>query len=237
MLSVTDDLAAAPDDPAAVCRLIASFLESWNVMPTGSGIRAAEDEVGVAEQRLGFALPTALRWLFTHVGTDNAVVGHQDPLVQPQHLEVDDQGLVVYRVENQNCAQWGIRVGDIAQPDPPVLWKDLQNDEDWRPYQERLSVELLETTFNEAMLLPGADLLQTELASGVPAELERLPRLAIPTHVFWAMPDGPPVTWYGVRDCLIRNDGDTWLWAFGRTSEDAQRATEMIPGEWMSLQE
>lgn len=237
MFSVTGNLAVMPIDPTAVCGLISSFLEGWNVMPLGLGIPRFETEVSESERRLGFAMPAALRWMFTHVGIDNTVVGRQDPLVHPRRLEIDDEGVLVYRVENQNCAKWGFRVGGVGNPDPPVVWKDLQTNAEWRPYQQRLSVDLLEMTFNEVMLLPGAHLLQTELPSGVPSELDGLPRLAIPSHVFWAIPEGPPVQWYGMQNCLVRKDGDAWLWAFGRTADDVERAAETIPGEWIGLRE
>jgi hypothetical protein len=237
VFSVTGDLVELPDDAAAVCELISSFLESWNVTQPGLDLSLAENEVREAEYRLGLALPVALRWMLTNVGAGHNVIGRQDFLVHPRCLEIDDQGVLVYRVENQHCAKWGVRVDEIGYLDPPVIWKDLQAGAEWCSYQQRLSVDLLEMVFNEAMLSPEANVLQTELASGAPPELDSLPRLAIPEHVFWPLPEGPPVRWYGMRDCLIRNDGDVWLWAFGRTADDVNRATRAIPGEWTRSQE
>lgn len=234
VFSVTTDLVVMPDDPAAVCRLVASFLDSWNVTLRHNS--SAAHEVRDAERRLGHALPVALRWIHVNVGTDTTGVGQQDLLVHPRSLDVDEHGVLVFRVENQNCAQWGVRLEEMGSPDPPVVWKDAQTDAEWCSYQDRLSVDLLEMVLNEAMLLPGAHVLHTELTAGVPPELDRLPRLAIPEHVFWAHPEGPPVRWYGMPDCLIRNDGDGWLWAFGRTADDLDRAARTIPGDWTSLQ-
>jgi hypothetical protein len=234
MFSVTRDLMVLPDDPQGVCAIISDFLESWRGVSAGSLIEEDQSKVSEAERRIGFTLPTALRWLLTHVGCDNSIVGHQDPLVSPQALAIDNAGVLVYRVENQNCAQWGVRVADLAKADPPVVWKDPA-DSEWSPYLDRLSVDLLEMALSEVMLLRGSNLLQAELVSGVPSELNRLHRLAIPEHVFWASPDGPPVEWYGLHDCLVRNDGGEWLWAFGRSSADVREIARLVPVEWDRL--
>lgn len=209
---VPEDLTLLPPDPAGVCDLVRRFLVSWHVMEVAEASTANTNEVLAAERRLGFSLPYALRWAFMHIGFDNRIVGQQDPFVHPRDLEVDEDGVLIYRVENQYCAAWGFPVVDASADDPPVVWKDLQAGSEgrWLPYHERISVDLLEMALNEAMLRPGVDVLDMELVSGVPSELSKLVPLAIPEHAFWPIPEGPLVAWYGTRDCLIRRDGDAW---------------------------
>lgn len=228
---ITHELLTLPKDPGAVCELIAGFLADWQSLSVGPGLGAGRSEVTAAEERLGSPLPVALRWLLSHAGDGTGVVGHQDPLTSPRRLAVDETGVLVYCSENQNCAQWGVRAADLGNPDPPVLWRD-PGSAVWYPYQERLSVDLLEYVLSEVMLLPGSHLLQAELPHGVPGQLRELHRLAIPAHVFWPSPDGPPVEWYGMQDCLVRNDGGQWLWAFGRTPADLRRVTSRLPVDW-----
>jgi hypothetical protein len=237
MFNIPEDLATMPSDAHGVCELISRFLEGWNVAAVNSPDPTALEDVAMAEGRLGLALPAALHWIFTHVGVDNSIIGRQDPFVHPANMAVDDLGVITYRIENQNCAAWGVRTGDITALDPPVVWRDLQTDGDWRPYHERLSIDLLEVALSEAMLLPDANVRQAELHAGAPLQLKDLSRIAIPRHTFWAMPDGGQVEWYGLPDCLIRNDANVWLWAFGRTTKDVERAVEAVPADWSTLED
>ncbi|MGC4896184.1 hypothetical protein [Micromonospora sp. DT31] len=239
-MSFTEDLTVMPSDPKAVCHLIRRFLANWQVLEVGEApLPGAEEEVLLAERRLGFALPVALRWVFTHLGAENQVIGAQDPLVPPSLLRVDEDNVLVYRTENQNCASWGIRREDIGKADPPVVWKNLQADaeEGWLRYHDRVSVDLLEMSMSEAMLTAGEQVIQMEIESGLPVLPRGLVPLAIPEHVFWPVPDGAPVRWYGIAECVIRNDGDTWLWGFGRASADLDVARSALPGPWESLAE
>ncbi|MEV6303289.1 hypothetical protein AB0M02_28020 [Actinoplanes sp. NPDC051861] len=213
------DLRTVPDDPGEVCGLIAGFLEDWcGTVVVADGER--EEEVAAAERRLGFSLPVALRWVFVHV----AGVG-QDPLVPPARLAVDGHGVLTYREENQGCARWGIRPG---RPDPAVVWTDGRQ---WRPYLDRISVDLLAWCLSEAMTRSGAHVLWCPFEEQ-PASLTRL---GIPDHVFWAEPGAAPVRWFRAGDCLVRNDGDIQLIALGKTKEDVRRTSAEIRGEWREL--
>lgn len=153
---VPEDLAMLQAGPPGICDLIRRFLVSWRVMEVAEALTA--NEVLAAEHRLGLRLPYALRWAFMHIGFDNRIVGRQDPFVHPQDLEVDTDGVLIYRIENQSCAAWGFPVADAGMDDPPVIWKSLQAGSEgrWLPYHERISVDLLEMVLNEAMLRPGA---------------------------------------------------------------------------------
>jgi hypothetical protein len=239
VFNIPDDLTTMPDDPVEVCALIRHFLVDWQVMEVDGVEPDAEEEVAAAESRLGFTLPVALRWMLTHVGTDNRVIGLQDPFVPPSALAVDDEGVLTYRRENQNCAIWGVPVSEIGRPDPPVLWNNMTTRATsiWAPYQQRLSVDLLEMALGEAMLLPGANTIHMDVGSQPPVQLAELTPLAIPRHVFWASVEGGTIAWYGLRDCLIRDDGGTWLWAYGRNAEVLDAVRDRIPGDWEELVE
>ena len=46
----------------------------------------------------------------------------QDRLLRPDHFCVDESGQVlVFRVENQAVARWGVEIATIEQADPPVV--------------------------------------------------------------------------------------------------------------------
>jgi hypothetical protein len=235
MFSVSRELAALPHHPDGVCGVIGDFLQAWSGSSGETRAEALEIEVVDAERRLDVRLPIALRWLLTTIGAEDPVLQQQDPLVPASSLQIDKDGVIVYRKENQNCAQWGVRVSDLELLDPPVLWKNMQESGGWSAYQDRLSVELLEGVIGEVVLSPSVKVLQAELFDGRPDELSSFQSLDIPSHVFWAVPDGPPVEWFGRGECLIRNDGDVWLWIFGRTASEVKSVAKEIRAEWSGL--
>ncbi|MDP9799466.1 hypothetical protein J2S43_007978 [Catenuloplanes nepalensis] len=235
MIQVPEELELIDRNPLRVCELAASFLLDWGVVPTVTLNRSYEARVDEAEVRLGFSLPLALRWLLSHIGSEHPVVGRQDPLVSAENLEVDDDGVIAYRMENQNSARWGFRVDGQANSDPPVVWKRAGRAGRWRAYTDRLSIDLLELTLSESMLISGGNLLHVEGPLDGLGDLEGLLSVDIPSHIFWAIPDGPPVRWYAWRDCIIRDDGGAWYWVFGRTRQAVQSFTALIPAEWEHL--
>ncbi len=166
MIQVPEELELIDRNPLRVCELAASFLLDWGVVPTVTLNRSYEARVDEAEVRLGFfSLPLALRWLFlSHIGSEHPVVGRQDPLVSAENLEVDDDGVIAYRMEKtkKNSARWGFRVDGQANSDPPVVWKRAGRAGRWRAYTDRLSIDLLELTLSESMLISGGNLLHVE---------------------------------------------------------------------------
>ncbi|KUL41355.1 hypothetical protein ADL15_03620 [Actinoplanes awajinensis subsp. mycoplanecinus] len=200
----------------------------------GDGVDPALMQVG--ENRIGFALPAALREAYLLFGRRRDLTAAQDSLVSPQSLDVDPDGVLVFRVEAQSCASWGVPGRAIGQDDPAVV---VNVGDGWVPFADRLSVALVEMVMSEAMF--SADEhhvdnreLDDTAAAVVEAAFERLP---LPVLPFWAGMDGPGIRWFAGPDVLLRSDGGTWLWVHGRTPEAVQAVRERLPGEWLMVPE
>jgi hypothetical protein len=99
---------------------IRRFAAEWTA-PLGPGDGFRRDTWLAAEQRIGAGLPAALRESYLLFGRRSDLTARQDRLVPPFELGLDDPGShVVFRVENQGCAEWGVAVADLASADPPV---------------------------------------------------------------------------------------------------------------------
>ncbi len=198
----------------------------------GDGVDPALVRVG--EEQIGFALPAALREAYLLFGGRRDLTAGQDSLVPSQSLEVAADGVLVFRVEAQNCARWGVSGKDSGQDDPPVL---VNSGDGWVPYSDRLSLALVEMVMSEAMFsadqrdVDHRELDETANAL-VCAAYEPLP---LPVFPFWAGMDGPGVRWFAGPDVLLRNDGETWLWVHGRTPEAVQAVRERVSGEWLMV--
>jgi hypothetical protein len=198
----------------------------------GDGVDPALVQVG--EDRIGFALPAALREAYLLFGRRGDLTAAQDSLVWPQSLNVDPDGVLVFRVEAQGCASWGVPVPAIGQDDPPVV---VNVGAGWEPYSDRLSVALVEMVMSEAMFSadgPNVDNRELDDTANalVSAAFERLP---LPVFPFWAGINGPGVRWFAGPDVLLRNEGETWLWVHGRTPEAVQAVRERLSGEWLTV--
>ncbi len=68
-------------------------------------------------------LPAALKRWYETVGRVPELTASQNRLHPPHKLELRDDVIVLY-TENQGCAVWGIRVWDLGEDDPPVVWWD-----------------------------------------------------------------------------------------------------------------
>jgi hypothetical protein len=88
--------------------------------PLEAGDGVGEAELRAAEQCIGAAPPAALREAYLLFGRRAGLTANQDPLQPPHKLSLDDSGTtVVFRVENQRCAAWGVAAADLASVDPP----------------------------------------------------------------------------------------------------------------------
>lgn len=213
------DLIDEPDDARAACALAEAFLVDW--VP----------EVALGADDADEALPTALRWVYRRLGPSGRRLFQQDPLVRADSLRADVDGMVVFRTEQQGCVEWGFPVD--AGDDPPVLVREpWAGGASWTAFQDRLSIHLLEGVLSEAALV-GAYAANLEATSESLFCLERVPLLGIPTHAMWTdLRGGVTVSWRGRPEAIIRNDGDTWLWALARTADDLHALTDAVPGDW-----
>jgi hypothetical protein len=88
------------------------FAREWRTPPRdGDGCTA--EEVVAAEEWLGQRLPAALAAFYRLLGRRRDLTSCQDRLIAPNSLTVED-GVLVYRIEAQGCAGWGVRVADLG---------------------------------------------------------------------------------------------------------------------------
>ncbi|WP_149824501.1 hypothetical protein [Streptomyces tailanensis] len=225
------------DDAESAFRFVEWFAEYWLSPLEDEDGRTAE-EITAAEHRLGLRLPATLTSCYRLPGRRGDLTSRQDRLLRPDQLRLD-KNVLVFRVENQHCAVWGVRVSQLAQPDPPVVFRELTRDcrTPWRPFLERLSLAAVEMILSEALLSaePADDVsdnreLDERALQGVEEHFERLP---FPDYPLWADPDGPPVRWFAGADLILRDDARQWLWVRGRTTAQLDTFRAAFPGDWI----
>jgi len=201
-----------PDRPAA-WRFIRAFARDWSQRPLTGTDGYAPADLDAAQARLGLSLPTALREAHQLLGRRKDLTDNQDTLLAPQDLYLDeDRGVLVFRVENQSCAYWGIRVTDLDQEDPPVVVRaDLVGPtaDDWAAWLGRVSVAFVEIVLSEA-LCADEDLMgwvtpddDTGLPEDIAATFRRLPFPEYPIS------QQPGSRWYAHDEIILRDDRGT----------------------------
>jgi hypothetical protein len=235
---LAQSLQQAPATGRGALELIADFLTEWQD-PIGPGDGVEDAVLREAEDRLGFAVPSALRAFYRLVGRRADLTRQPDPIPPPAQLRVV-QGALVFREENQRLAFWGVPVEELSRDDPPVVWSTGPDHpgEPWMPYAERLSLDLVEHVLSETMLKPGSHTFFADIeGQETDGLLSRFTRLAIPEHVLWAVPDGGPVRWFGSRDIVIRDDAGVFLWASCRVKEAVDELRDLVPVDWEPMAE
>ncbi len=222
-LDLPRDLPAALADRTAAWRLIADLAAFWDA-PLRPGDGRTDAELDAAEARLGLRLPAALREAHRLLGNRPDLTSNHDTLLAPEELYVD-QGCLVYRVENQSCAYWGVPLAALGQDDPPtVCWPDAA-DPEIAPWTARLSVEFLALVLIEPLLDQDAYTDAGEVDLADLADWTELPPLYEPdvdTHLF-ARPDA-----------LLVVQGGFWT-AMRAVSEEALDALcEKLPVSWLN---
>ncbi|WP_405681998.1 hypothetical protein [Streptomyces sp. NBC_00057] len=225
------------DDAESASRFIEWFGEHW-LSPLEENDGCTAEEITTAEHRLGLRLPSTLTRCYRLLGRRSDLTSRQDRLLRPDQLRLD-QDVLVFRVENQHCASWGIRVTQLAQPDPPVVFRELTRDAcmPWKPFLECLSLTTVEMVLSEAVLFAEANddvsdnrELDEETLQGIEECFERLP---FPDYPLWADPDGPPVRWFADSDLILRDDARQWLWVRSRDTAQLDTFRAAFPGGWI----
>ncbi|MFJ5194680.1 SMI1/KNR4 family protein [Streptomyces sp. NPDC088394] len=210
-----DALAAAvgeqPDRQAA-WRFVRTFARDWSRRPLTEADGYAPADLDAAQARLGLPLPAALRDAYQLLGRRPDLTDNQDCLLAPKDLYLDaDRGVLVFRVENQSCAYWGIRATDLDQDDPPVVVRaDLVRPtaDDWAAWLGRVSVAFVEIVLSEA-LCADEDLMgwvtpdDTGLPEDIAATFRRLPLPEYPIS------QQPGSRWYAHDEIILRDDRGT----------------------------
>lgn len=235
------DAVSAVCDAAGATRFAEGFMARWT-RPRTRGDGCRPDETAAAEQRLGFPLPDALTACYRLLGRRD-LTSRQDPLLPPDRLWVEDD-VLVFRVENQHCALWGVPVPHLGEADPPVVFQNVSHTRPtgWRPFLDRFSSATVEMVLSEALLYGGG----TEGDVNDNRELDektlravedRFDRIPFPDHPLWADPDGHPVRWFAGDGLLLRDDARQWLWVRARSAARLNALRTALPGDWITRQD
>jgi hypothetical protein len=227
---------AEPGDRAAAWRFATAFARDWSARPLAPGDGVDESELQAAEARLGLRLPAALREAYLLLGRRADLTSRHDNLLAPDEIHLDDdRGVLVFRVENQSCAYWGVRVADLDQDDPPVLVRpDVAAPiaEHWEPWLGRVSLQFTEILLAEAAA--GDDAYTDaiwETTEEHYAIIERV-YLRLPLPAYPPAPD-PGSRWYCGPDVLLRDDTDM-IQVRGRTVAALEAVRAAFPGaDWL----
>lgn len=184
----------------------------WSRSPLTGTDGYTPAELDAAQARLGLPLPAALRDAYQLLGQRHDLTDNQDSLLAPKDLYLDaDRGVLIFRVENQSCAYWGIRVTDLDQDDPPVVVRaDLVRPtaDDWAAWLGRVSVAFVEIVLSES-LCADEDLMgwvtpdDTDLPEDIAATFRRLPLPEYPIS------QQPGSRWYAHDEIILRDDRGT----------------------------
>jgi len=219
---------------------IRGFAAEWT-SPLAAGDGFSADVLWAAEQRLGVKLPAALREAYLLFGRRADLTAAQDPLLPPDRLRADHpRSILVFRTENQHCAEWGVATQDDWNPANPAVYVRRQpGDRQWEPFLDRVSTACMEMALSEVLIGRGrlGDMYQlpAELTTGVESDYEQLP---LPGYRSW-YDRSVTVRWFFAPGKLLRMDGrgpDYWLLAGGKTPADLESIRETIPGPWTRVQ-
>lgn len=219
-------LPGALSSRAEAWRFIGDFAAYWR-RPLQAGDGRSEQDVAAAERRLGLRLPSALREAYLLFGRRTDLTSNHDTLLAPDELHVTD-GALVYRVENQGCAFWGVALDQLGRDDPgTVMRSDLadKSEERWEPWETSLTTACVEMVMSEVVQFDGlfTDYLEFD-QEDAEAGLDVLRELP---------PVGRDLRWFAGPDVLVREVDGFCVHARARTQEAMDRLREAIPGDWL----
>ena len=131
-------------DRRRVLEFIGEFAAAWT-RPLARGDGYGEDVLQSVEEHLGVRLPPALREAYLVLGKRTDLTARQDPLLPPGRLRVDQaEAVIVFRRENQACAEWGVAASHPWNPEDPPAYVRRAGDRKWRPFAARMSLACAE---------------------------------------------------------------------------------------------
>lgn len=231
---------AAVADRGSAWRFIEGFAAGW-LTPLSDGDGFGDGELDAVEQRLGLRLPAAIREAYALFGRRSDLASNQDRLLRPDEICLDAAGeALVFRVENQTVARWGVLTADLDRPDPPV-WIRLdmadKRIEKWEAWLGSFSLACVEIVLSESLFSSEVFADNRPLEEGEAALLEqRYVRLALPDYPI-SQVSVPAVRWFAGPDVVLREDQREWLWARARTTAALAELRRELPGDWMLADE
>jgi len=236
--TVAQSLAAVRDAGTAFA-FIEWFAREW-LMPLRDDDGCTPEEVAAAEERLGFRLPTSLAAFYGLLGRRRDLTSNQDRLIPLNSLTIEDE-VLIYRIEAQGCARWGVRVSDMRLADPPVVFCEGQRDgSPWRPFLRSFSLAAVEMTLYEAIFAGAVGRHDNrELNEADIGRLEeKYDRLPFPDYPAWWQPEvQQAIRWFSGPDVLLREDSRTWLWVFARSAASLASVRHALRGQWLLASE
>lgn len=232
-LDLHKELRAAVRDAAAAWRFIGRFAGT-SATALGAGNGYDNDELEAAQARLGFSLPASLREVYALIGKRHDLTRSQDRLLTPDQVRVDDTGQVlVFRVENQHVAEWGIPLSAVAEPDPPVMLR-LDRERVWHPFLDRVTLACVEMVLSGWMFSGHLFAADRELDDDAVGLLQaRFRRLPMPDYPLWSWPGGRPIRWFEGLGAILREDAGTWLWVRAASADGIDAVRRALPGGWL----
>lgn len=221
-----EGLAGALRDRDLAWDFVRDFAAFWG-RPLEPGDGCGPDELAAAERRLGVPLPAALREAYLLFGRRSDLTSNHDTLLAPDQLYVSD-GALVYRVENQGCAFWGVLLADLERADPgTVIRADLadKSQERWEPWEPSLSSAGVSMVMSELLQLDDG---LTDHASFDDPDLDL-------AEMFQELPRvGPELRWFSGPDVLLREVDGCFLDVRGRTEEALDAVRETLGTDWLN---
>ncbi|WP_152991634.1 hypothetical protein [Frankia sp. R43] len=234
MFDVAGKLAVLPSSPSEMLGLLREVVEAWRG-EAGNRVGCTSEELVAVQGRLGVQIPWPLGNFLGPNGIGRYLMNCQDPFLLPRSMRIEDNVLVIQE-ENQMCALWGISTQRLAELDPPVLFKGLNDvTGDWRPYHGRLSVHLFEAVLNELVISSKGSIFREVDEDSIDALTGSLIQVGIPRHPFWAEPEGAAVKWLAGAEILVRIDGDSIIWASAPLGYEARGVLNIVPEGWESV--
>ena len=236
--TVAQSLAGVRDAGSAFA-FIEWFAREW-LTPLRDGDGCTAEELAAAEERLGLRLPASMAAFYRLLGRRRDLTSNQDRLIALNSLTVED-GVLIYRIEAQGCASWGVRVSDMGLADPPVVFCEGYRDgSPWRRFLGSFSLAAVEMVLYEAIFVGEVGRHDNrELDEPDIARLEeKYERLPFPDYPAWWQPEvQQAIRWFGGPDVLLREDSRTWLWVLARSTASLARVRDALPGEWSEASE
>jgi hypothetical protein len=177
--------------------------------------------------------------LYLVLGKRRDLTARQDPLLPLERLRMDQTGgVIVFRRENQGCAEWGVAAADPWNPEDPPVYVRQPGGRPWEPFATRMSLACADLVLSEVLL--GAQFMamcDLSGSSAVAAAETAYPLVALPEYPLWY---DTTVTsrWFAAPGKLLRMDGRgpfCWLVAAGQTHNDLRSICTPIPSEWQGV--
>ncbi|GAA2750701.1 hypothetical protein [Kitasatospora cinereorecta] len=236
-LDLRVDLPAALTGPSAAFAFVERFAENLGA-PVQPEDGVPEAELTAAEQRLGLALPGAMREWYARFGRRRDLFHALRYPYAPEDLEAEDS-VLIWQTEKLFWYGFAIPLDRVHESDPPVVWDSYEEGSEWEPYADRFSLACIELLITQNLLCGDNGGQRRERLPGDAEYLERhlteVPSLYGPEAC-----DGLQ-RWFVGRNVLVCDDRSDdgvelgWLQYRALTPEAADRLQAELPGKWQEI--